>query len=536
MNQDQNNRSKRPQDGLPSDYEQAYTEQYAPKNGRAAQNNFSQQHDADAYDGWVQEETDANGYDAYTEDAYTLPRSMGGADETAVPSEADPSLDYDEELDDDYRAVLQSIAASRPNGVYRAGISDADEDAYSQYGAPQIPERGSDFQVNIEDESFRNLEAIEDENPPRYRQPEEPEERAVRPKKPRKRRRFRLLKALMVSAIIIGLSVYLSSVLLSAVYDVFGLQKEDVDVEVDIPQGSSVVDIAEILTDKGVISQPIVFRAYSRIKGADELYQYGTYTMNQKMSYDEIIRMLKEKVPRKDVVNVTIPEGLTAVEIAERLDEAGVCSEREFLEIVRTADIEHELVKNIQGSRYRYFKLEGYLFPDTYQFYIGESASSAVRRFLDRFQEVYDAEIAPAMSDTTYSLDQVLTLASIIQCESSDTANMTMVSSVFHNRLNNPGVFPSLQSDPTISYVTDNILPELDVKDDGYYAAYSTYICTGLPVGPISSPGLAAIKAAIYPASSNYYFFVTDREGNFYYAETDAQHEINKEKAGIGAE
>ena len=138
------------------------------------------------------------------------------------------------------------------------------------------------------------------------------------------------------------------------------------------------------------------------------------------------------------------------------------------------------------------------------------------------------------MQDTTYSLDEILTLASIIQCESSDTANMNMVSSVFHNRLNNQGVFPSLQSDPTISYVTDNILPQLNVKDDGYYAAYSTYICTGLPAGPISSPGVAAIKAAIYPSNSNYYFFVTDREGNFYFAETDAQHEINKQKAGIG--
>lgn len=532
MNQDQNNRNRRSMNGLPSEYEQAYSEQYAPKNDFQS----SQRRVSAAHDDWTERPSDSKRYDASENNAYTLPRAMGGADETAVPSDADPSLDYDEELDDDYRAVFQGIAANRSNGVYHAGISDADEDAYSQYGAPQIAERGGDFQVNIEDESFRNLEAVEDESPSFYDPQDEPDEKPARPKKPRKRRRFRLLKALLVVAVIIGLSVYLSSILLSAVYDVFGLQKEDIDVEVDIPQGSSVVDIAEILTENGVISQPIVFRAYSRIKGADDLYQYGTYTMNQKMSYDEIIRMLKEKVPRKDVVNVTIPEGLTAVEIAARLEEAGVCDEDEFLKIVRTADIEHDLVKNVQGGKYRYFKLEGYLFPDTYQFYIGESASSAVRRFLDRFQEVYETEIEPAMSDTTYTLDQLLTLASIIQRESSDTANMPMVSSVFHNRLNNPGVFPSLQSDPTISYVTDNILPELDVKDDGYYAAYSTYICTGLPVGPISNPGLAAIKAAIYPASSNYYFFLTDRDGNFYYAETDAQHEINKEKAGIGAE
>lgn len=210
-----------------------------------------------------------------------------------------------------------------------------------------------------------------------------------------------------------------------------------------------------------------------------------------------------------------------------------MCSASAFLEVVRTGDISHEVVDNIPTSKYRYYRLEGYLFPDTYDFYIGESVDSVVRKLLDNFQNYYENSIAPAMRNTDMTLDQVITLASMIQAEAPQSDQMRMVSSVFHNRLNNSGVFPLLQSDPTGMYVTYDILPYLNIQDDGYYSAYDTYICNGLPVGPIGNPGLDAIEAALDPADTEYYFFVTDADGNFYYAVTDAEHEENKKKAGL---
>ncbi len=454
----------------------------------------------------------------------------------AAPVVPQETLD-DDLLDTEYSAVLEEIARERKSGYRSVPLDQLEEDAYSQTPMPPVS-RGREFRVNITDENF---DQYEEELPPPPPPPEAPGggptggsgDPPQRPRRHRRKKRFLLLKAVLFAAIVVGVSVYLSGVLLNAVYDVFGLQKEDIEVEVDIPVGADVQQIADILEEKGIISEPFVFEAYSRLKNADDLYQHGTYTLNQKMSYDEIIRTLKEQAPSKDIVRVTIPEGLTALQIGELLEKNGVCGRTDFLNLVRSGDIEHEVLKNLPTNKYRYYALEGYLFPDTYDFYTNESVGSVVRKFLDAFQKKVLDDLTLALRDTDLTLDELITLASIIQREASDTAYMNMVSSVFHNRLDNPDVFPQLQSDPTISYVTDNILPQLDIRDDAYYGAYSTYICNGLPIGPICSPGVAAIRAAIYPSESDYYFFVTDADGNFFFAATDAEHERNKEQAGI---
>ena len=455
----------------------------------------------------------------------------------------------EEELDADYRSLLEQISAARSAKFYSsASIPEQEESEYSQFTQPK-PERAEGFRLQIEEEGFDEPVAPEspaysgqpaalEETLPEIHEPEPPKtqknvETPAVSGLHRRKKRFLLLKALLFAAVVIMISIYLSNVILGAAYDLFGLKKEDIDIEVDIPQGSSTQQIAEILDEKNVINEPMVFRIYSRLKKADGTYQYGTYTLNAKMSYDEIIRKLQELVPRKDVVSITFPEGYTAVDMAKLLEENGVCSASNFLEVVRTGDISHDVVKNIKASQYRYYSLEGYLFPDTYEFYTGESVDSVVRRFLDNFQKYYDSVIASAMQNMDMSLDQILTLASMIQAEAPNSDQMRMVSSVFYNRLNNSGVFPLLQSDPTGMYVTNDILPYLNIKDDGYYSAYDTYVCTGLPVGPICNTGLDAIEAALDPANSDYYFFVTDAEGNFYYAVTDQEHEINKKKAGL---
>ena len=177
----------------------------------------------------------------------------------------------------------------------------------------------------------------------------------------------------------------------------------------------------------------------------------------------------------------------------------------------------------------------------TYDFYVDEDLGTVVQKFFNRFDQMVNTdELQQQMKAQNLTLDQAITLASVIQKEAGRTDDMKMVSSIFHKRLENPAQFPKLQSDVTIFYVENDIKPYLENPDDPVnqpmYDAYNTYVCDGLPVGPISNPGVDAIKAAIYPQNTDYYYFLADKDGKFYYAATIEEHAANIAAAGIGVD
>lgn len=237
-------------------------------------------------------------------------------------------------------------------------------------------------------------------------------------------------------------------------------------------------------------------------------------------------------------VTVTFPEGFTLVQIAERLRENGVCSAYRFIELTNdTAYIQslpYSFTELIENPEERAFFLEGYIFPDTYEFYRGESEENALKRFLDNTERKLTAEYKARAEELGYTLDEIITLASIVQEESYTNDSVKNVSSVLHNRLKSPS-FPRLQCDVTIhyvnNYVTDSEYLSGDTAD--FAEKYNTYKCEGLPVGPITNPGLAAIEAALYPAETDYYYFVTDSAWNYYYAETYEEHKKNCNAVGL---
>ena len=327
---------------------------------------------------------------------------------------------------------------------------------------------------------------------------------------------------------VMGVSLFMSYFILQGANDLFGFNKQDVQVEITVPEGSSVSDVARILKENGVISEPTIFTLYSQSRNdEDEETEFvpGTYVLNPKMSYDEIIITLTAGLSDDATVEVTFPEGLTAHDIADLLEENGVCSADEFITALNEHDYSRfDFVANIPPSENRYLKLEGYIFPDTYEFYVGENVDSVVSKFLRAFDANWTSELSNRAEELGMTMDEVVTLASIIQRESSEVEEMNMVSGVFHNRLNNQDTYPLLQSDVTINYVETDIKPYLQVADQEMYDSYNTYVCTGLPVGPICSPGVAAMKAAVYPESTNYFYFVTDSEGTYYYAATLDEH------------
>ncbi len=232
-----------------------------------------------------------------------------------------------------------------------------------------------------------------------------------------------------------------------------------------------------------------------------------------------------------NTVRVTIPEGLTAREIADRLEENGVCEAEEFITALTDQSFDYPFLSQIPDDERIYFTLEGYLFPDTYEFYPDEAPADVIKRFLSNFQAHVDDELLADIERQGMTLHEAITLASIIEEEAIDPAERTMIASVFHNRLKSAD-FPKLQADVTIFYVRLNIEPYVTEEENtAYYKAYSTYECKDLPAGPICNPGLDAIKAALYPEQSDYYYFLTDKTGKFYYAKTYTVHSANWEEA-----
>lgn len=234
-----------------------------------------------------------------------------------------------------------------------------------------------------------------------------------------------------------------------------------------------------------------------------------------------------------NVVTVMFPEGTSVSQIALMLEENGVCSASDFM-----AEANNPL--NLEGFSFsipnpdeRGFLLEGYLFPDTYEFYRNESASSAIKRFLKNAESKFDAQIREECDKLGFTLDEILTLASIIQEEAGNPSEMYKVSSVIHNRLQSKK-FPRLQCDVATFYLRDYVKPYVDeVRYEELIGLYNTYHCEDLPSGPITNMGIDAVKAALFPERSDWYYFVTDSDGVYYYAETWSEHLENCDIAGL---
>lgn len=238
-----------------------------------------------------------------------------------------------------------------------------------------------------------------------------------------------------------------------------------------------------------------------------------------------------------NTVRVTFPEGYTAKQIAERLEENGVCSTADFMAEIQSdavGTLSYSFISSIDNPEDRAFVLEGYIFPDTYEFYKGESASSALSRFLENTEIKLKHEYTARAEELGFTLDEIIILASVIQEEAGDPKEMPSVSSVLHNRIKSPA-YGKLQCDVTINYVTECIdgSPYLSGDTEKFKALYNTYKCEGLPSGPICNPGIDAIEAALYPEDTDYFFFVTDKDWNYYYSETYAEHQRKCKEIGL---
>ena len=327
--------------------------------------------------------------------------------------------------------------------------------------------------------------------------------------------------------------------------EIHGSSKPGTAVTVSIQQGSGVATIANKLKEAGVIRSAYLFRWYVGEKGMASKLQYGDFTLQTGANaYDAIIATLSQYA-KAETVRVTIPEGTTAIAIAQKMESAGLCTAEEFLKEANEGDFSAytfwQYIPEDKDAPNRFMKCEGYLFPETYEFLKDDTVHNYVATFYAQFDAQFTEEMYAALKEQDMTLPELVTLASFVQEEAGNSQDSN-VAQVFRNRLAEGSPYPRLQSN-TSSYIqsdADNnylwnwVAPYYGGWDDipeNILAAYDTYSCTGLPAGPISNPGLAAIKAALEPQpdeeAKDAYFFVTDLKGNYYYAHTLAEHNAN---------
>ncbi|MGA8870786.1 MAG: endolytic transglycosylase MltG [Candidatus Acidiferrales bacterium] len=290
-------------------------------------------------------------------------------------------------------------------------------------------------------------------------------------------------------------------------------------VFVDIPHGSSRWQIAGILREEDVIRNRLAFTLFSYWHFRRPI-QAGEYYFDQPVNTREVFwKMARGRIY---VRTILVPEGWTSFDIAEEIQEQGICDRDQFL----VATHETSLISNIAPQAH---SLEGFLFPSTYEFTRHNSCEEVAKRMVENFKAVWDS-IKPADLQTLpggLTPLQVVTLASLVERETPDPEERPLVAGVFYNRLRK-GV--PLQCDPTVQYalaLEGQLVKDVKPKDLKVDSPYNTYTHTGLPPGPIANPGEASLRAALAPEVTDYLYFVANDKGGHFFAKTLAEHDRN---------
>ena len=298
-------------------------------------------------------------------------------------------------------------------------------------------------------------------------------------------------------------------------------------IQIEIPMGSNTSDIAQELADMGLIKKPQVFKIVSKINGYDGKYMAGTHILKEGLDLDTIMTILTGK---PESVKITIPEGLTYKQIVSAFVKKSLAVADKFDYAMKYEKYDFDFVKDIGNVNNREFVLEGYLFPDTYEFAMNATPKDIINVMLGNFNAKLTKEHYKRAKELGMTMDQVITLASIIEREASDTDDRRLVSAVFRRRLQSKDAnLRKLQSCATIQYIFLNtegkVHEKLTYEDTTVENAYNTYIHPGLPPGPICSPGMDSINAALYPdEDTKYMFFIAKGDGTTKFSETYEEH------------
>lgn len=371
---------------------------------------------------------------------------------------------------------------------------------------------------------------------------QEPNQEQPRRRRRRRRRRpviFSILIAMIYVVVVIVASVKLANFGWNVANDVLALNKEEKTAEITLPaemfdtqtyevekevdgvtttetktikvlKEGELENVVDMLYEEGMIQYKWMFKLFVSVSGGEGKFQPGVFNLDTNMDYSALITHMGTATASRKTVTLTFPEGCTIDQIFEKMAENGVATVEELQDMAATHNYAFDFLQDIPLGDYH--RLEGYMFPDTYEFYVADDPKYVINKLLVNFDAKYDDDMRELVTQSGRSLYEILTIASMIEKET-DGHDETKISSVIYNRLNNNGETAGfLQIDATIFYVTGETVTREDYETVD--SPYNTYKYKGLPPGPISNPGLSAIKAALNPDSTYYYFYVLNPSTN----------------------
>lgn len=298
-------------------------------------------------------------------------------------------------------------------------------------------------------------------------------------------------------------------------------EKVSREVEIEIKEDATMEEVAKELVNKGVIKNDLMFRLENLIKGNDEPYAAGTFTLNTAMDVNQINYALRSTPVSQTDLTIVIREGFSVGDIAEYLESKEIVTAEEFLEACEKP-YDYPFLSQVPERENR---LEGYLFPDTYFIRENSTPEEIIHKLLTRFEDIYTEKYADRAEEMGLSMDEVITIASIIEKEIRVDEERSLAAEVIYNRMAQD---MSLQMCSTVLYVLEKRKDSITDEDLKVDSPYNTYLYSGLPKGPISNPGEACIKAALYPSTGNYlYFVVADEETGAHYFTSDYDSFVN---------
>lgn len=388
----------------------------------------------------------------------------------------------------------------------------------------------SKYKKNISNNAYGRKNVVKHQNPPRrkskYNKNTDRDEYKKTPVM-----LSNVIKAIIYIVFILVISLIASINIINIANDVFAFVKSNMTMDISVSEYDDTESIADRLYDYGVIKYPEIFKIYAKLRSYSDKYISGTYTISPSMNYDQLIFEFKGINVVREEISLTIREGWTVNEIINMFVSKGIGKREKFIDVIQNGDFDHywfvkELV-DLPASRP--YRLEGYLFPDTYYFFTDSSEKDVIEKMLANFDEKFPEEYRRRAEELGYTTDQIITLASMIQAESRNINEYGKIASVFYNRLKYPGAGTQgyLNCDAAIQYA----LPERETDDSkidtSIDSLYNTYKYKGLPPGPIGNPSLNAISFALEPDETNLFYFVSYSGGDTLFAESLEEHNKN---------
>lgn len=352
-----------------------------------------------------------------------------------------------------------------------------------------------------------------------------------------------MLKALLYVCLVLAASVLLAVFAWKCADEVCSLTAQEKEVTVQVAEGSSMADVAHMLEEADLIEYKWLFKLYCMFTGAEDRIDPGTYTLNTVYDYRALVYGMMETGENRATVMITVPEGYELEDIFEMLETNKVCTAEKLRDAAANYEFDYWFLEGLEYGDYR--RLEGYLFPDTYEFYVDDDPENVLARFLRNFDnkitEDLQASLVTLNEDLKKKMEKggftesqieaseltfhdIVIVASLVEKEAVNVAESGKIASVIYNRLCSQ-LYPCLNIDATIQYVLPERKDILTNADKAIISPYNTYTNAGLPVGPIANPGVNAIRAALYPMNTDYYFYALDPSGVHHFSETVYEHQ-----------